>query len=61
MRVLMFLVFCDFSKIYRALESKRELGPERASSRNCGELEANTLCMTGVSAVSGTSLGVPKA
>ena len=59
-RVLMFLMFGDFSEIYRALELKQELGTERTSLRNCGGLEANTLCMTSVSVVNGASLGVSR-
>ena len=60
-RVVMFLMFGDFSEIYRALDSEQESEPESTPSRICGGLEANTLCVTGVSAVVASSLGGLKA
>ena len=60
-RVCMFLVFGDFSEIYKALEMDGESEPEETSSRNCGELEANTLQSASVSVANETSLGVLEA
>ena len=60
-RVVMFLMFGDFSKKYRALDLEWELELESTSLRTCGGLEANILCVTSVSVVITSSLGGLKA